>query len=58
MERYTAMLAWYRRIESRQNFQRMVPDCKAHFRTSMEAPKIGAPESTEEGESTISEHWC
>lgn len=42
MERYTAMLAWYHRIESHPSFQRMVLDYEAQFRKSMEAPKIGA----------------
>jgi glutathione S-transferase len=42
MERYTAMLAWYRPIESRPSFQRMVLDYEAQLRKSMEAPKIGA----------------
>jgi glutathione S-transferase len=51
MEKYTAMLAWYRRIESRPGFQRMVFDYEAQFRKSIEAPKTGAPESTPEGES-------
>ena len=42
MERYTAMLAWYRRIESLPSFRRMVLDYEAQFRKSKEAPKTGA----------------
>ncbi len=42
MERYAAMLAWYRRIEARPGFQRMVFDYEAQFRKSMETAKAGA----------------
>jgi len=42
MERYAAMLAWYRRIEARPGFQRMVLDYEAQFRKSMETAKAGA----------------
>jgi glutathione S-transferase len=44
MERYTAMLAWYRRIESLPGFRRMVLDYEAQFRTSMEAIRRFGPE--------------
>ena len=39
MEKYPAMRPWYRRIEARPSFQRMVLDCAAQFRKSTEAPK-------------------
>ena len=41
MERYIAMLAWYRRIESRSGFQRMVLEYEAQFRKSNEAARTG-----------------
>ena len=41
-EKYPAMLAWYRRIEQRPGFQRMVLDYEAEFRKSMEAAKSSA----------------
>lgn len=41
LERYIAMLAWYRRIESRSGFQRMVLDYEAQFRKSNEAVRTG-----------------
>jgi glutathione S-transferase len=44
MERYTAMLAWYRRIESLPGFRRMVLDYEAQSRTSMEAIRRFGPE--------------
>jgi glutathione S-transferase len=37
MERFTAMREWYRRIESRPGFQRMVLDYEGQFGKSMEA---------------------
>lgn len=42
IERYAAMLTWYRRIESRPGFQHMVLDYEAQFWKLIEAPKIGA----------------
>jgi len=42
MEKYPAMLAWYRRIETGLGFQRMVLDYEAQFRKSMEAGKTSA----------------
>jgi glutathione S-transferase len=41
MERFPAMRAWYRRIEARPGFQRMVLDYEAQFRKSMEAHETG-----------------
>jgi hypothetical protein len=35
------MRAWYRRIEARPGFERMVLDYEAQFRKSMETPKTG-----------------
>lgn len=35
MDKYPAMLAWYRKIEARPGFQRMVLDYEAQFRKSM-----------------------
>jgi glutathione S-transferase len=43
MEKYSAMIAWYRRIEGRPGFQRMVLDYEAQFRKSMETPKSAPP---------------
>jgi glutathione S-transferase len=37
MERYTALREWYRRIEARPGFQRMVLDYEAQFRKSMDS---------------------
>jgi glutathione S-transferase len=41
MEKYTAMRAWYPRIEARPGFQRMVLDYEAPFTESMSAPETG-----------------
>jgi glutathione S-transferase len=37
MDKYSAMLEWYRRIEARPGFQRMVLDYEAQFRKSLAA---------------------
>jgi glutathione S-transferase len=42
MEKYLAMRAWYRGIEQRPGFQRMVLDYETQFRKSIEAQKSGA----------------
>jgi glutathione S-transferase len=34
IDEYPAMLAWYRKIEARPGFQRMVLDYEAQFRKS------------------------
>ena len=41
MEKYPAMRAWYRRIEARPSFQRMVLDYEVQSMKSMQAPKAG-----------------
>jgi glutathione S-transferase len=42
IERFPALRAWYRRIEARPGFQRMVLDYEAQFRNSMEVPKTAS----------------